>query len=127
MASGASERSGSSFSSGIALEEVGGEQRNVFAAGAQAAAVDRDDVEAVEQVLAEAAFAHRLAQIDVGGGDDAHVDLDLVHPAEVHEAAVLQTRRILAWVSMPMLPISSRKSVPPLATSKSLSWRRWPR
>ncbi len=67
-----------------------GEQRNVFAAGAQRRQVDGDDVEAVEEILAEAAVAHRLAQIDVGGGEDAHVHLDLLNAAEMHEALVLQ-------------------------------------
>ena len=63
---------------------------NVFAARAQRRQVDGDDVEAVEEVFAEAAVAHCLAQIDVGGGDDAHVHLDLLDAAEVHEAPVLQ-------------------------------------
>jgi hypothetical protein len=36
------------------------------------------------------AVAHGLAQIDVGGGEDAHIHLNLLDAAEVHEAAVLQ-------------------------------------
>ena len=75
---------------GVELEEVLGQQGNVFAAGAQRGQVHGDDVEAVEEVFAEAAFADRLAQIDVGGGDDAHVHLNLLHAAQMHEAAVLQ-------------------------------------
>ncbi len=75
---------------GVEVEEVLGEQGNVFAAGAQRRQVHGDDVEAVEEVFAEAAFADCLAQVDVGGGDDAHVHLNLLHAAQVHEAAVLQ-------------------------------------
>ena len=75
---------------GVEVEKVLGEQGNVFAAGAQRRQVDGDDVEAVEEVFAEAAVAHRLAQVDVGGGDDAHVHLNLLNAAQVHEAAVLQ-------------------------------------
>jgi len=36
----------------------------------------------------------------------------------VHEAAVLQDAQNFGLVSMPMVAISSMKSVPPLATSK---------
>ena len=36
------------------------------------------------------AIAHRLAQIDVGGGEDAHIHLNFLDASEVHEAAVLQ-------------------------------------
>ena len=38
--------------------------------------LDGDDVEAVEEVLAEAPVLDRAAQVGVGGGHDAHVDLD---------------------------------------------------
>ena len=66
------------------------QQRNIFAAAAQRRQIDGDDVEAIEEIVAELAFAHRLAQIDVGGGDDAHIDLRLLRSAERSEAAVLQ-------------------------------------
>ena len=83
-------RGGEAVLVGVELEEVLGEQGNVFAAGAQRRQIDGDDVEAVEEVFAEVAVAHRLAQVDVGGGDDAHVHLNLLNAAQVHEAAVLQ-------------------------------------
>ena len=66
------------------------QQRNVFFALAQRRQVDGDDVQAVIQVFAELALAHGLPQIDVGGGDDAHIHLHLLHAAQVHELAVLQ-------------------------------------
>ena len=40
------------------------------------------DVEAVEQVLAEASLGDELLEVGVGGGDDADVDLDRVRLAE---------------------------------------------
>ena len=48
-----------------------------------------DDVQPVEQVLAEPALLHHLPQVDVGRGDDPHVDLDRLHAAQAHELALL--------------------------------------
>ena len=48
-----------------------------------------DDVQAVEEVLAEPALLHHPPQVDVGGGDDADVDLDRLDAAEAHELALL--------------------------------------
>src|SRR5262245_63513149 len=58
------------------LEEVPHEQRDVLAALAQRGHLDRDHVQAVEEVLAEAPLADRELEVLVGGGDDAHVDRD---------------------------------------------------
>ena len=79
----------------ILLQEVLDEQRNIFAALAQRRQVKRDHVQTVEQILAERAFAHHLPQIDVGRGDDAHVDVHLLHAAEMHELAILQHAQYL--------------------------------
>ena len=46
-------------------------------------------MEPVEQILAEPSLLHHLAKIDVGSGDDAHVDLHRLHAAQAHELAVL--------------------------------------
>ena len=70
--------------------EVLGQERDVVAALAQRRQPDRDDVDAVEQVLAERALGHHLRQVAIGGGDDADVGLDLLGPAEPAEAALLQ-------------------------------------
>ena len=51
--------------------------------------VQRNDVEAVKKVLAEAPFAHQLTQIDVGGRQNAHVHLDGFRAAQAHEFALL--------------------------------------
>jgi hypothetical protein len=49
-----------------------------------------DYVEPIIEILAEGAFAHRLAQIFVGGGDDAQVDADVSQPSQPAEALVLK-------------------------------------
>ena len=62
------------------------EQRNVFAALAQRRHDDVDDVEAVEQILAERALRDHVAQVAVRRGDHAHVD----DPAAAVGADLLQ-------------------------------------
>ena len=73
----------------VLLEEVLHEQRDVVAPLAQRRQVDADDVQPVEEVLAEPPVLHLLLQVDVGRGDDADVDLDRLHAAEAHELALL--------------------------------------
>ena len=51
--------------------------------------VDRHDVQAVEEVLAEAAGAHLVAQVAVGRGDQAHVDVQRLGAADAVEAPFL--------------------------------------
>ena len=75
---------------GVELKVVGGEEGDVFLAAAERRELEGDDVEAVEEVFAEAALFDGLLEVDVGGGDDADVDLDLLVAAHVHEAAVLE-------------------------------------
>ena len=50
----------------------------------------REHVQPVVQVLAQLALLHRLERVDVGRGDDAHVDRLLVAAAEAAERALLQ-------------------------------------
>ena len=64
------------FLGGEANEEVPHQIRDVFGPLAQRRHRDREDVEAIEQVLAEAAGLHVRDQIAVGRRDDAHIDLD---------------------------------------------------
>ena len=66
-----------------------GEERNVLPALAKRGQLHRDHVEAVEEVLAKLPFLHHLAELDVGRGDDADVDLDGLDAAEPHELALL--------------------------------------
>ncbi len=65
------------------------EQRHVVLAVAQRRQLDRDDVQPVEQIFAELALFHHLAEIDVGRRDDPDVHLDRLHAAEAHEVALL--------------------------------------
>src|SRR5215469_11473801 len=58
------------------VEEVAGKNRNVFLAVAQRRNKEGNDVEAIEQILAEAAVRDFLFEILVGGGDDADVHAD---------------------------------------------------
>src|SRR5256885_349661 len=57
----------------IEAQEVLGEHADVLAALAQRRHGDRDDVEPIEEVLAEAPVPHHLGQVLIGGGDDANV------------------------------------------------------
>src|SRR5690606_19235084 len=57
---------------------------------AQRRQVDADDVQAIEQVLAEVAARHLLLEIDVGRGDDANIDLDSGGITDALELALLE-------------------------------------
>ena len=71
------------------IEEAVDQQRNVFLAFAQRREMQRDHVQAMEKIFAEAAFATSLVQIFVGGGEDADVHFDGFGAAEAHEFALL--------------------------------------
>jgi hypothetical protein len=73
-----------------AAQEVLGEQQGVAAAQAQRRQLDVHDVEAIIKVLAEAALADVLGEVAVGGGDEAHVDLDRLAAADALEGPLLQ-------------------------------------
>ena len=82
-------RGGLLFSRQNWLEEALDEQRNIFFAIAERRQLERDHVEAVKQVLAEAPVAHQLHQIFVRCRQDANVDFDCFRAAEPHELALL--------------------------------------
>ena len=52
---------------------MGGQQGDVFPAFTQGGNPDRDDIQAVIQILAEPAVADPLGQGTVGGGNDPHI------------------------------------------------------
>ena len=56
------------------LDEVAREERDVFAALAKGREVNLYDVEAVEEVFAEAPLGHLPFEVAVGGADDARVE-----------------------------------------------------
>ncbi len=102
------------------------EQRDIFAAAAQRRQVDGDDVEPVVEIFAEPAFAHRLAQVDIGGGDDADVDLDLLNAAKLHEAAVLQHAQDLCLrVHTHRADFVQEERAPVGDLRRGPSWWRW--
>src|SRR5437588_459305 len=51
---------------------------------------ERDDVETVEEVCAEAPGAHVVGEVAVGGGDDAHVRLAVARRADAAEAPLFE-------------------------------------
>ena len=70
--------------------EVPGQLQDVLGAGAQRRQLDGEVRQAIEQVLAEAPFLDQRAQVAVGGGDDAHVDLVRLRAAQRAHLAFLQ-------------------------------------
>ena len=78
------------FLGGEARHEVAHQLRHVLEPLAQRRHPDREDVQPVVEVLAEAAFADQADQIPVGRRDQPEVDLDLVLAADRIDLAVLQ-------------------------------------
>ena len=104
----------------VLVEEVLREQRDVVLALAQRRQLDGDDVQPVEEILAEPALLHHLPQVDVGRGDDPHVDLDRLHAAQPHELALLHDAQQLAPASRAgRCRFRRRRCVPRSARSKS--------
>ena len=85
---------------------------------AQRRQVHRDQVQAVEQVLAELPARDEPREVAVGGRDHAHVDSAGTARAEQLEACGLQHPQELDLRGGSGSPISSRKIVPPCASSK---------
>ena len=78
------------FSRGEALEEGVDQERDVLLALAQRRHGDVDDVQAVEEVVAEFALAHQFLEVLVGGGDEADVGLDGLVAADALEDAGIE-------------------------------------
>src|SRR5205823_5381170 len=75
---------------GVPREEVSGERQDVVPALAQRDELDRDDVQPVIQVVAEAAGRRLVAERAVARGDDADVDAPRARAADRQYLAVLQ-------------------------------------
>ena len=65
------------------------EQRDILFALAQRGQTQRDNVQPVKQVFAEAAFANEFHQIFVGCCENADVNLNRLGAAEPHKLALL--------------------------------------
>jgi hypothetical protein len=74
---------------------------------------DREDVEAVPEVLAEAPRRDVAGEVPVGRGDDPDVHLQRPVPAHPLEGPVLQHAQELGLQLGASSPTSSRKSVAP--------------
>jgi len=92
---------------GIAAQEIIEEFRDVFGAFPQWRQVQRQDVEAVKEILAEGPGGDGLAQVPVGGGDDAHVHgpglgvaqgFDLVFLEHAQDAGLQGKRHVADFV-----------------------------
>ncbi|MNF52882.1 hypothetical protein D3C84_342430 [compost metagenome] len=72
------------------LAEEAAEQGDVLLSLAQRRHRDREHAEAMVEVGAELPGQHRALQVAVGGGEDAHVDLEAAVVADALQVAVLQ-------------------------------------
>ena len=72
------------------IDEARHQQRDVLEPIAQRRQMQAQHIEAVVEVLAELALLDRVLGILVGGGEVAHVDLDLAVPADPAHLAVLE-------------------------------------
>jgi hypothetical protein len=75
-------------------------RRDVIVALAQSRNHDREDVQSVVKVAAEAAVGHHPGQVSVCGRHQAHVHLDGPGVAQVFELLFLATRRA-TWAVTP--------------------------
>ena len=99
-------------------EEVLDQQRDVVLAVAQRRHVDVDDVEPVVEVLAEPALLDLAARSRfVAAMTRTSTLIGRLEPMRSNSRS-WSTRRSFACVASGISPISSRKSVPPLAVSK---------
>ena len=102
----------------VAGEEAIGEHRDVDGALAQRRQTDRERVDAVVEVLAEAAVADELIERPVGRRDQPEVDVDRACCRRAARSGrSSSTRSSLACATSDRSPISSRNSVPSLASS----------
>jgi hypothetical protein len=87
--------------------EVLDEQRNVLAPLAERRQRDLEDVQPVEEILAERALGNHPLQRRVGGGNDPHVHLDRLVATQTLEGALLQ--RPQQFALQPRLIVRSRR------------------
>jgi len=74
----------------IFFHEMGDEGGNIFLALAQRRNLQGKNVEAEKQIPPEGAFLRHGVKVAVGGGDDAHVDVDDPVPADAENFLFLQ-------------------------------------
>src|ERR1041385_3578958 len=69
------------------------EQRDVAVPLPERRQRDRHHLEAIEQVLPELSVGHFLLEVAVGGGDDAHVNAEVLKAANTLEGLLLEESR----------------------------------
>ena len=79
----------------IVLEEMGGDLRNVFRMILERRRIDAHDIDAVVEILAEFALGDHLAEILMGGEDEAGPQRDEAVAAQAAELALLQNAQEL--------------------------------
>jgi len=83
----------------------------------EGAVAHADDVQPIEEVLPEAARTDLRLQVAVRGHDEPEVGPPCPRPPTRSNSRVSRTRRSFAWTPGASSPTSSRKSVPPSASS----------
>src|SRR5262245_33360273 len=104
------------------LEEVVGEQLQVFGSLAQRRDVDRDRRDPVEEVFAHHAFLDRFSRLAVGGADQAEIGFECSVEPTGRNRRSSSTRSSFGCNSMGISPISSSMRLPPFAWAIS-PWR----
>jgi len=92
------------FFGGKARHEIFRESGHIFPAVAQRGNQNREYVEPVIEVFAEAALARELGEVAIGGRDDTHIDLDGALGADRIDLAFLQCTQQLDLHVQPQLP-----------------------
>jgi hypothetical protein len=101
------------------VKEVIGQKRHVIHPLPQRRDVDREHVEPVVEILAETPRPHRLLEVPVRGGDDAHVHLADGGVAHTLDLALLEDAQQPRLERRRHVADLVEKIVPPSATSKS--------
>src|SRR5437868_12485063 len=70
-------------------QKMFGEEGNVFSALPERRQIERNDVDAVVEVFTKLSLANKFLEIFIRGGQDAHVDLDGLHPPDSGEFSFL--------------------------------------
>jgi len=103
----------------IPLQEELREQKDVTGARAQRRDRNRDDVDAIEQILAEPLLLDLGLEIAVRRGDDARFERNFLVAADGADLALLEDAQQLDLHLDRISPISSRKMVPaPACTNR---------
>ncbi len=74
----------------VLIEKKVDEPGNILAAIPQRREIDRNDVQAIKKIFPEISLRDLFLKIDVGGGDDADVNLDGVRVTDALELALLE-------------------------------------